>query len=144
MVRLPEVLENLVLAGDQRREVDQHHRRLALDLPAADAHADTFVIEALTPRFQQRGVLFELGVHALVREVGTEQDVAVCEFAGYGLCFGRNDGMDTADLVAYLPTNLEQKVGGVFCIAHILCLFVIFYGRSRIRNPATKVILIFL
>ena len=144
VVRLPEAFEDLVLAGDQRREIDQHRRRFALDLPAADAHADALVVEFLAPCLQQRGVLLELGVHALVREVGAEQDVAVCEFAGHGLCLGRDDGVYAADFVAYLPTYFEQEVGGVFCIAHILCLFVIFSGRSRIRNPAAKVTLIFL
>ena len=144
VVRLPEVFENFVLAGDQRREVDQHRCRFAFDLPAADAHADALVVEFLAPRLQQRGVLLELGVHALVREVGTDQEIAVCEFADYGLCLGGDDGVNAADLVAYLPTNLEQEVGRVFCIAHILCLFVISQRRSRIRNPVAKVMLIFL
>ena len=118
VVRFPEAFEYFVLAGDQRREIDQHHRRLALDFPAADADADAFVVEALAPGLQLVGVLLELRVDALVREVGTQQDVAVCEFAGDGLRFGRNDGVDAADLVAYFPTYFEQQIGGVFGIAH--------------------------
>ena len=112
VVRFPEAFEYFVLAGDQRREVDQHHRRLTFDLPATDADADTFVVEALAPGFQQVGVLLELRVDTFVREVGTQQDVAVCEFAGDGLRFGGNDGVDTADLVAYFPTYFEQQIGG--------------------------------
>jgi len=134
VVRFPEAFEYFVLAGDQRREIDQHHRRLALDFPAADADADAFVVEALAPGLQQIGVLLELRVDALVREVGTQQDVAVCEFAGDGLRFGRNDGVDAADLVAYFPTYFEQQIGGVFGIAHILMLICNFWNVASVTE----------
>ena len=143
VVRFPEAFEYFVLAGDQRREIDQHHRRLALDFPAADADADAFVVEALAPGLQLVGVLLELRVDALVREVGTQQDVAVCEFAGDGLRFGRNDGVDAADLVAYFPTYFEQQIGGVFGIAHILMLICNFRDEPK-KNSAAKVTLIFI
>ena len=78
-----------------------------------------------------------------MREVGTQQDVAVCEFAGDGLRFGRNDGVDAADLVAYFPTYFEQQIGGVFGIAHILMLICNFRDEPK-KNSAAKVTLIFI
>ncbi len=118
-VILPQTLQDLVLAGNQRREVDQQGDRVALDLPAARTHADALVIEALPPPLQQRGVLLELGIHPLVLQIGTDQDVAVAEFARYGLRLRGDDGVDAAHFVAHLPTDFEQKVGSKFLVTHI-------------------------
>ena len=120
VVALPQALQDFVLARDERREVDEDDHRLTLDLPASHADADALVVDVLAPCLQQVGVLLEFGVHALVREVGTQQNIALSEFADGGLRLGRNDGVDAADFVAYLPTYLEQEVGGQFRIAHIL------------------------
>ena len=119
VVRLPEFLEYFVLAGDQRSEVHQDHRRLALDLPVPHADPEPVAVYALAPCFQHVGVFLEFGVRPLVLEVGPDEDIAVGEFPGCGLCFGRDDGMDAADLVADLPAHLEKVVGSQFCITHI-------------------------
>ena len=121
VVVFPQFLQNLVLAGKKRGEVDEDRRGFALDLPAAHADADAVAVDALTPVAEQVGVFLELGIEAFVREVGTDQQVAVAEFAGRGLCLGRNDGVDAADLVAHLPAHFEQIVRGQFCVAHNLC-----------------------
>ena len=93
----------------------------ALFIPVAAIDADAVAVDALTPVAEQVGVFLELGIEAFVREVGTDQQVAVAEFAGRGLCLGRNDGVDAADLVAHLPAHFEQIVRGQFCVAHNLC-----------------------
>ena len=120
MVALPELGEDFVLARDERGEVHQHGQRLALDLPAADADAQALRIDRLTPGFEQGLVLLEFGIRPFVREVGADQDVAVPEFPGHGLGLGRDDGVDAAYFVAYLPACLEQEVGSESCVAHIL------------------------
>ena len=119
VVRLPEFLEYFVFAGDQRSKVHQDHRRLALDLPVSHADPEAVAVYALAPCLQHVGVFLEFGVRPLVLEVGPDEDIAVGEFTGYGLCFGRDDGMDAADLIADLPAHLEKVVGSQFCITHI-------------------------
>ena len=123
VVLLPELLENFILGGDLRREVDQRHDGLALDLPAAHAHADALAVERLAPCAQQVGILGELGIGALVREVGTDEHVAVAEFGHGRLGLGGHDRVDAAHLVTYLPAHLEEEAGGQICIRHI-CLSV--------------------
>ena len=120
VVALPELGEDFVLARDERGEVHQYGQRLALDLPAADADAQALRIDRLTPGFEQGLVLLEFGIRPFVREVGADQDVAVPEFPGHGLGLGRDDGVDAAYFVAYLPACLEQEVGSESCVAHIL------------------------
>ena len=85
------------------------------------SHADpeAVAVYALAPCLQHVGVFLEFGVRPLVLEVGPDEDIAVGEFTGYGLCFGRDDGMDAADLIADLPAHLEKVVGSQFCITHI-------------------------
>ena len=121
MVVFPELGEDFVLARDERGEVHQDGNGRSFDLPATHADADAFVVDGLSPTLEQRRILLEFGVHALVREVGTDGHVAVAEFAGHGLCLGRDDGVDAADFVAYLPTYLKKKVGSKFGIAHVFC-----------------------
>ena len=134
VVLLPKPFENLVLAGNQRRKIDQHDQRFALDLPAAHADADALVVDRLTPRLQQIGVLLELGVDPLVRAIGAHEYVTVGKFAGSSLCFGRNDGMDAADFVAYLPAHFEKEVGRQFGIAHIASAYFVICFRSGFRR----------
>ena len=118
VVGLPEVLEDVVLLGDERGEVDEDDQRTALDLPAADADAQSLAVYALAPRLQQLEVLLEFGVRSLVLEIGTDEDIVVTELAGCGQGFGGDDGVDAAHLVAYLPAYLEQVVGSCFRVAH--------------------------
>ncbi len=117
-VLLPEPFEDLVLAREERREIDQHHQGASLDAPAARTHADALAVEAPAPRLQQRGILLEFGVAPLVAKVGTDQDVAVAVAAGHDRSLGRNDGMDSADLVTHFPAHLEKVVGSQLRIAH--------------------------
>ena len=120
MVVLPQFFEYLVLAREKRREVDQNGRRLALDFPAPYADADAVVVDALAPVLQQAEVFLEFGVDPLVREVGTEEQVAVAEFADGGLRLGRDYGVDASHLVAYFPAHFKQIVRGQFRVAHSL------------------------
>ena len=124
VVLLPEFLEDFVLAREERREVDENGDRLPFDLPAAHADADSVVVDALAPRLEQRGVLFEFGVHALVRQVGTDEHVAVAQTTGHGLRLGGDHRMDAADLVANLPAHLEQAIGSHGSVVHIV--YVVF------------------
>ena len=134
VVVFPEFGEDFVLAGNQRREVYQDGDGRSLDLPAAHADTDAFVVDGLPPALEQRGILLELGVHAFVREVGTDGHVAVAEFAGHGLCLGRDDGVDAADFVAYLPTYLEKEVGSKFGIAHVFCFMRYYFVVQKWKS----------
>ena len=120
VVLIPQRLKNLVLLGEERGEVDQNSHRVTLNLPTAYADTDTLLIDTLTPSAQQRGILLELGICTLILQIGTDQHIVVIEFAQRGFGFGCNDGMDTANFVAYLPAHLKQMVGSHFRVAHYL------------------------
>ena len=119
MVLIPQLLQNLVLLREERREVDQNGDRLTMNLPAAYADTDTHLVDALTPCAQQGGILLKLGVGALMLQIGTDQHIVIAEFAKSALGFRSNDGVDTTDLVANLPAHLKQVVGSHLRIVHI-------------------------
>ena len=119
VVLIPQLLQNLVLLREERRKVDQDGHRLALNLPATYADTNTHLVDALAPCTQQRGILLELGIGALVLQIGTNQDIVVTELAKCALGFRSNNGVDTTNLVANLPAYFKQVVGSHLRVIHI-------------------------
>ena len=109
-VGLPQRLQDFVFLGQHRREIDQNGDGRTLHLPAADTHADTIIIECLTPHLQQICVLLEFGIYAFTEYIRAQQDVLVAKFLGHSQGFGCNHSVDTAHLVADLPTHFEQVI----------------------------------
>ena len=109
-VGLPERLQDFVLLGQHRREINQNGDGRTLHLPAADTHADTIIIQCLTPGLQQISVLLEFGAYALTIYIGAQQNVLVAEFLGHSQRLGCNHGVDTTDLIAHLPAHFEQVI----------------------------------
>ena len=117
-VALPKELQDVVLAGNQRGEIDQDHLRPPDDAPTAHSDTDPFFIQGLPPPLEQRRVLLELPVSPL-SQIGTDRKIAIAVLSAYGPGLGRYHGVDTAHFIAYLPTDLEETVGFQFHIVHI-------------------------
>ncbi len=125
-VGLPQVLEHVVLFGEQRGEVDQHDEGFALDLPAAHLYAYPLVVHLLTPFAQQFGVFGKFRIVPFTVDVGSYQYVTSVEGAICNESLGGNHGVDTSHLVAHLPTHLEQVIQSgelfVFGLSHVIIL----------------------
>ena len=117
-VALPKELQDVVLAGNQRGEIDQDHLRPPDDAPTAHSDTDPLFIQGLPPPLEQRRVLLELPVSPLP-QIGTDRKIAIAVLSAYGPGLGRYHGVDTAHFIAYLPTDLEETVGFQFHIVHI-------------------------
>lgn len=118
LIILPQLGENIVLPPHNGREVDQYGHRRPLDAPPpADPHPQPLGSHHRTPIPQQSRILLELPVFALAGQVRTDHHVPVVAepFHG-GQSLGPHDGVDPADLVTYLPADLEQQVG---CMSRI-------------------------
>ena len=117
-VALPKELQDVVLAGNQRGEIDQNHLRPPDDAPMSYTDTDPLLIQGLPPPLEQRRILLELPVSPLP-QIGTDRKIAVAVLSAHGPGLGRYHGIDTAHLIAHFPTDLEEKVGFQFHIVHI-------------------------
>ena len=119
-VTLPQEFQHIVLAREKLAEIDQDRQRLPFDFPPAGLDPYVMIGEQhLFPLLEQRRVLLEFEVDILAVHVGSDQDVMVSQLFRNCQRFGCDHGMDAADLVAHLPTHLEQIVG------HLLNFFVV-------------------
>ena len=109
-VGLPQRLQDFVLLGQHRLKINQNSDGRTLHLPAADTHTDTIIIESLAPHLQQIEVLLKFGIYAFAEYIRAQQNVLVAEFLGHSQGFGCNHSVDTAHLVAHLPTHFKQVI----------------------------------
>jgi len=88
--------------------------------------------------FEKIYVLLELRRGAFARKIGSDNDVVVAEFFACRLGFGSDDGVNSANFVANLPTYLEQELGAnlVLFIEILFCLYINF------RFSAAKLVLL--
>ncbi len=125
VIYVPQFFEYVVFLRKVRFEVDEYRHGRAFDIPASYAHADALRVETLAPCGQQSGVLGELGVAAVLREVGTDGNVLVAHSASDRRRLGGYYRVYAAYLVANLPTDFEQKVGGQIDVTHTLYFYLL-------------------
>ena len=130
VVILPHLFQHVVLLRDERLVVDQDGDGASLDLPTADANANALGIEPLAPCRQKGVVGLEFGIGLFLHQIGTDRYIVVTHSLGDRQCLGRDDGVNAADLVAYLPTDFEKPIGHLISVIHKIEYVVINFPSS--------------
>ena len=105
----------------------------SVNTSTTNTNTNTIVIESLTPCLHQHWILNKLRHLAILREIGTDSDISIVQLLhnGQGLCC--QHGVDTSNLVTYLPANLKEDVRIKFNFTHnylIICCFYIQFCRK--------------
>ena len=123
-VRLPQLLQHLILICKEGCEVDEDCDRITAHIPTTDTNTNTIVIESLTPSLHQHWILDKLGNLAILREVGTDSDISLPHLLRNGQGFRSQYGVNATDLVTYLPADLKENIRIKFYFTHnylIIC-----------------------
>ena len=107
----PEAGENVVLGLEEGGEIDEDDDGLPGDRPTADANAETFAQRRLAPTSVKVLILYEIAVAArLAGDVRTDADVIAFVIVDDRGGLRGKHRVDAADLVANLPTGLENVI----------------------------------
>ena len=107
----PQRGQEFIGLGQELLVVYQNGHGLARNVPSADTETETLRERLRLPRAVQHGVFQEIGVADAVHPyIRADENVSPAQLGLLIESLRSNDGIDTAHLVTYLPTNFEQIV----------------------------------